>query len=106
MALAERLKSFPDTNSRDTMRTSRLSSEAKTAAARFVLCIRNTAYPASLELRRVYPLLSDARAAKHGQVRIIDESAEDYLYPQEYFVPIKLPPAAERAVLREKYKSM
>jgi len=62
--------------------------------------VRNKDYPASLELRKVYRLLSDDRAAKHHQVRVIDESGEDYLYPQDYFVPIKLPQAAEKAVLR------
>jgi len=67
---------------------------------RFVLCVRNNGYSASLELWKVYRLLSDEKAAKRYQVRVIDESGEDYLYPEEYFVPIKLPQAAERAVLR------
>jgi hypothetical protein len=53
--------------------------------------VRNTGYPASLELRKVYRLLSDEQAAKHRQVRVVDESGEDYLYPEGYFVPIKLP---------------
>ncbi len=66
---------------------------------RFVLCVRNKNYPASLELRKVYRLLPDDLAARHRQVRVVDESGEDYLYPEEYFVPIKLPPVAERAVL-------
>ena len=57
-------------------------------------------YPASLERRKVYRLLTDTQASRHRQVRVIDESGEDYLYPQEYFIPIKLPQAAERAVLR------
>jgi hypothetical protein len=70
------------------------------AAARFVLCVRNRDYPASLELRKVYRLLKDEQASRHRQVRVIDESGEDYLYPEEYFVPIKLPQAAERAVLK------
>jgi hypothetical protein len=65
-----------------------------------VLCVRNRDYPASLELRKVYRLLKDEQASRHRQVRVIDESAEDYLYPQEYFVPIKLPQAAERAMLK------
>jgi hypothetical protein len=76
------------------------SSEPKRGEARFVLCVRNKDYPASLELRKVYRLLSDEQASKHHQVRVIDESGEDYLYPEEYFVPIKLPQAAEKAVLR------
>ena len=66
----------------------------------FGLCIRNTGYPASLKLRKVYQLLSDEQAAKHCQVRVIDQSGEDYLYPEAYFVPIKLPQSAERAVLK------
>ena len=85
---------------RKNTKSSGLSSEARKSEARFVLCVRNTGYPASLEPRKVYRLLSDAQAAKHGQVRVIDESGEDYLYPEAYFVPIKLPPSAERAVLR------
>jgi len=67
---------------------------------RFALCVKNTNYPASLECRKVYQILGDAQASKHGLVRVIDEMGEDYLYPQEYFIPIKLPQAAERAVLR------
>ena len=66
---------------------------------RFVICVRNKDYPASLELWKVYRLLA-AEAAKHRQVRVVDESGEDYLHPEEYFVPIKLPQAAERVVLR------
>ena len=66
----------------------------------FALCVRNEDYPASLELRKVYQVLADQQAVKHRQMRVIDESGEDYLYPQEYFVPIKLPQAAERAVLK------
>lgn len=82
---------------RKSTRSSGSSSNAKKSEARFVLCVRNKDYAASLELRKVYRLLADAQGAKHGQVRVIDESGEDYLYPEEYFVPIKLPQAAERA---------
>jgi hypothetical protein len=67
-------------------------SREPTSRTRFVLCVRNKKYPASLELRKVYQLLRDDVATKHRQVRVIDESGEDYLYPEEYFVPIKLPP--------------
>jgi hypothetical protein len=76
------------------------SNEAKKGEARFVLCVENTNYPASLECRKVYQVLGDAQASKHGQVRVIDESGEDYLYPEKHFIPIKLPQAAERVVLR------
>jgi hypothetical protein len=67
---------------------------------RFVICVRNKNHPASLEVRKVYRLLSDEQASKRRQVRVIDESGDDYLYPREYFVPIKLPQSATRAVLK------
>jgi hypothetical protein len=67
---------------------------------RFVVCVNNKDYPASLELRKLYQIVPDEAAAKHSQLRVIDESGEDYLYPEECFVPIQLPEAAEKAVLR------
>jgi hypothetical protein len=73
----------------------------KVVGPQFVVCVGNKHCPASLELRKVYRLLKDEQASRHRQVRVIDESGEDYLYPEEYFVPIKLPRAAERAVLKD-----
>jgi hypothetical protein len=58
---------------------------------RFVLCVCNDDYPASLELRKVYRVLPDRSAAKEKMLRIIDESGEDYLYPADFFVPISVP---------------
>ena len=87
-------------SARKNIRSSAFSSDTKRSEACFVLCVRNEAYPASLELLKVYQVLADHQAAKHRQMRVIDESGEDYLYPQDYFVPIKLPQAAEKAVLR------
>jgi hypothetical protein len=66
----------------------------------FVVCICNEENPASLELRKLYQVIPDGKAAKLHLLRIIDESGEDYLYPEDYFVPVKLPQAAGRAVLR------
>ena len=57
----------------------------------FVVCLRNEEYLASLELRKIYQVIRDEKAAEHGLIRVIDESGEDYLYPAEYFAPIKLP---------------
>ncbi|MDQ1638337.1 MAG: hypothetical protein QOF62_1676 [Pyrinomonadaceae bacterium] len=65
---------------------------------RFVLCIRNEDCE-DLEPRKVYQLLPDEAAAQDGYVRVIDESGQDYVYPQDYFVPIELPQAAEKALL-------
>jgi hypothetical protein len=64
-----------------------------------MLCLRNDGYEVSLERRKIYTALPDAEAARHGQVRIIDESGEDYLFPAKYFVPVDLPKAVRRAVL-------
>jgi hypothetical protein len=64
------------------------------------VCVRNTGYPASLELRKLYRLLNDGQASRRRQVRVIDESGEDYLYPEEYFVPVKLPQSVQRIVLK------
>jgi hypothetical protein len=60
-----------------------------------VLCIRNDGAD-DLEPRKVYQALSDRSAAREGYARVIDESGEDYLYPAEYFVPVKLPIAISR----------
>jgi hypothetical protein len=65
----------------------------------FAICVQNDGYPASLELWKVYRMIPDRRAAKDQLVRIVDESGEDYLYDQNWFVPIKLPTAAKEAML-------
>ena len=65
-----------------------------------VLCLRNDGFEVSLEPRKVYVALPDAEAKAHGQVRVVDESGEDYLFPQSYFAAIKLPVSLRRAVLR------
>jgi len=68
--------------------------------AQFVICVGNKGYAASLELRKIYQVLPDEAGMKHHQIRVIDESGEDYLYPEEYFVPVHLPQAVERALRR------
>lgn len=68
------------------------------AGSQYVVCVKNDDYPASLELRKIYRLLRDFTANKLGMLRVIDESGEDYLYPEDHFVAIKLTPAVERAV--------
>ena len=65
---------------------------------RFVICVRNEGYPASLEVRKLYQVLPDSGASEHGLIRVIDESGEDYVYPEDYFVPIELPQSAEKAL--------
>ena len=72
----------------------------KRLEARFVVCIKNKGYGAALELRKLYQVVADDSASKHRQIRVVDESGEDYLYPEEYFVPVQLPQSAEKAVRR------
>jgi hypothetical protein len=64
---------------------------------RFVLCIRNDGYEASLDLRKVYRLIADARAESKGMLRVVDNSGENYLFPSEHFVPIEVPAEASIA---------
>lgn len=66
---------------------------------RFVICVQNEGYPASLELWKIYRVLPDIKAAQHHLIRVIDESGEDYLFDENWFVPIKLPPAAREAMM-------
>ena len=68
--------------------------------ARFVVCISNAEYPVSLEVHKIYRVLPDEDAAREGDVRVIDESGEDYLYPAEWFVPVELPREVERSLLQ------
>ena len=58
---------------------------------KFLICVDNEGYEASLEVRKLYENLPDKEAERHNQVRIIDESGEDYLYPSNFFAPITLP---------------
>ena len=74
--------------------------QQKKIAPKFAVCINNEDYPASLELHKIYRLLPDEDAAADGDVRVIDESGEDYLYPSEWFVPIELPRAVEKSLLQ------
>jgi len=74
--------------------------EARRAAPRFVVCLKNEGYAASLELRKIYQVVGDEAAAKLHQIRVIDQSGKDYLYPEDYFVPVQLPQSAEKAVRR------
>lgn len=64
--------------------------------ARFVVCVKNTRYRASLELRKIYEVVPDEQAAERHFVRIMDESGEDYLYPENYFLPIELSKKVEK----------
>jgi len=57
---------------------------------RFAVCLDNNNYPASLEPRKLYEVIPDPEALKHNQIRVIDESGEDYLFPKEIFLELPL----------------
>lgn len=73
----------------------------KDSVVRFVVCINNADYPASLELHKIYCAVPDGDAALDGDVRVIDESGEDYLYPADDFVFIEVPEAVKEALLSQ-----
>lgn len=67
------------------------------ALDKFVLCIKNEGYQVSLEPRKIYRVIEDAKAEDAGMVRVVDESGEDYLFPADFFVPIQVPTEATAA---------
>jgi hypothetical protein len=64
----------------------------------FALCIENKDCD-DLEKRKLYQILPDEAAAKEGYLRVVDESGEDYLYPESYFILVQLPRKAQDALL-------
>ena len=65
----------------------------------FVICVNNEGYEVSLEPRKLYVNVPDPDSEKLGLLRVIDESGEDYLFPQTNFVSIELPSPVQKAVL-------
>lgn len=74
--------------------------ESSEPARRFAVCVRNEGYQASLERNKIYVVIPDADAEADGDLRVLDESGEDYLYPASWFVPIEVPGAVEVSLLR------
>ena len=65
---------------------------------KYAICVYNKGYWASLEVRKVYLMLPDDSERDLGLICVIDESGEDYLYPEDWFAPVELTEEAERAV--------
>ena len=68
--------------------------------SKFVICIENSEYPASLEKRKIYEVLPDSDAEKMERIRVIDESGEDYLYPASYFIDANLSKETREAIAK------
>jgi len=70
---------------------------AQNSKKRFMLCVKNRDCK-DLERRKIYQILPDDEASKEGYLRVIDESGEDYLYPESYFILLQLPREAQEAL--------
>lgn len=69
-------------------------------AARLVVCLDNSGYEVSLARRKIYVVVPDVKAEKHGKLRVVHESGESYLYPEDMFIDAKLLQPVRRAVLQ------
>lgn len=76
------------------------STGEREVGVRFAVCVNNDGYPASLELHKIYRMLPDEDAAADGDLRVVDESGEDYLYSMKRFVVVDLPQTVEQSLLR------
>jgi hypothetical protein len=70
------------------------------AACRFAVCVHNDGYEASLERNKIYTVLPDEDAERDGDLRVIDESGEDYLFSADRFVTIEVPAAVRASLLK------
>ena len=73
--------------------------QRKSRSKQFAVCIDNRGYPASLELHKIYRVLRDAEAVADGDIRVVDESGEDYLYSADRFVEIEPPQTVRRSLI-------
>jgi hypothetical protein len=80
--------------------TSTRSDRRQRRAARFAVCIRNTGYEASLERNKIYVVIPDEAAERDGDLRVVDESGEDYLFAADRFVAVEVPAAVRASLLK------
>jgi len=73
---------------------------ARKPHVRFAVCIKNKGYEASLEVGKLYRVIPDEQAERHGYLRIVDESGEDYGYATDRFFSIDVPKPLEKALLK------
>jgi hypothetical protein len=68
-----------------------------TPEPRFAICVRNDECE-DLERKKVYLVLPDEEAQNEGYLRVVDESGEDYLYPETYFAFVEIPRETREAI--------
>lgn len=74
--------------------------DRRRAARRFVVCLKNKGYEASLEKNKIYVVIPDEDAEAEGDIRVVDESGEDYLYPGRWFAALEVPRAVQAALMK------
>ena len=79
----------------------RMASEKRNSRTAFVVCVQNDGYEASLERNKIYVVVPDRAAERDGDVRVIDESGDDYLFAADRFVSIEVPTAVKTSLLRK-----
>ena len=80
--------------------TSTRSRKSVAPGGRFAVCVRNDGYEASLERNKIYTVLPDDEAEPDGDLRVVDESGEDYLFAADRFVAIDVPSAVRASLLK------
>jgi hypothetical protein len=75
-----------------------LQFKLKTVRPRYVVCLDNTGYDIALDRRKIYQTIPDRDAEARHQIRVVDESGEDYLFPARMFMPIALTNSIQRAL--------
>ena len=70
----------------------------RTKTQGFAVCLRNAGFEASLEIRKLYPVVNDPDAEQNALIRVVDESGEDYVYPADLFQKLTLPAEIQRAL--------
>jgi hypothetical protein len=80
--------------------TSTKRRKSAASARRFAVCVRNDGYEASLERNKIYTVLPDDDAEREGDLRVVDESGEDYLFAADRFVAIEVPAAVRASLLK------
>ena len=87
-------------SARKSSRQSVTSNRERKPGQRFVVCVRNAGYGASLEQNKIYVAIPDEVAEQRGQLRVVDESGEDYLFSADRFVAIEVPAAVRASLLK------
>ena len=80
--------------------TSTRASVPRPRTARFAVCVRNAGYEASLERNKIYVVIPDEAAERDGDLRVVDESGEDYLFAADRFVAVDVPAAVRASLLK------